>query len=43
MNDCCKESDNLKQVGNVSTCNVCGRKHYGINAETGNLGLKIKG
>lgn len=47
MKDCCKNEDNIviMVVNNIPVykCKICGRKHYMINAETGNIGIKVAG
>ena len=48
INKCCMDSKNMElQSGNtpdirVSQCRVCGRRHYGMTADPGELNLTGK-
>jgi len=37
--DCCSNEKNLIQDKGVKTCQVCGRRHYEMDAEAGVFGL----
>jgi hypothetical protein len=48
VKDCCKDPANLSTVAldekrSVSTCQVCGCRHYRIKADPGQLGVRGAG
>ena len=46
VSDCCKQDSNLEDappVGEirVRVCKVCGRRHFEVDAEPGEVGVRI--